>query len=178
MSQTVVLEQNVATQSITLKFNASSSNANPTPTVDPITQNPVNETDPITDQENQSISIKNEDHGSNHAIQIPNVDSQTQAAVNEFIQNHRSPDEEVRTGAMNDLRSFVERLEIGALMVLLKFASDANNSELLDVLCERMANVIKDKTVEEVREIFNITNDFTPEEEQAIRDEHAWAFED
>ncbi|KAI3732435.1 hypothetical protein L1987_63640 [Smallanthus sonchifolius] len=168
MSQTVVLEQNaVETQSITLKFDGCSSDANPSPIVNP---------------ENQSITIKFDDQASNHhtiPVSIPNVDSETEAAVNEFLRKHGSSDEEsVRTDAMNDLWSFIERQEIGTVVVLVKFASDVKNFELLEIFCQRVADVIAKKTVEEVREIFNIANDFTPEEEQAIRDEHRWAFED
>lgn len=34
-----------------------------------------------------------------------------------------------------------------------------------DVGCKTVANMIKGKTPEEIRKLFNITNDFTPEEE-------------
>jgi S-phase kinase-associated protein 1 len=37
--------------------------------------------------------------------------------------------------------------------------------------------MIKGKTVEEIRTIFHIENDFTPEEEEEIRRENKWAFE-
>ena len=33
------------------------------------------------------------------------------------------------------------------------------------------------KTPEEIRRIFNIKNDFTPEEEEEVRRENQWAFE-
>ena len=37
------------------------------------------------------------------------------------------------------------------------------------------ANMIKGKSPEEIRKTFNITNDFTPEEEEQIRRENEWA---
>jgi S-phase kinase-associated protein 1 len=39
-----------------------------------------------------------------------------------------------------------------------------------------VANIIKRKTVEEICKTFNMVNDFTPEEEEAIRLENEWAF--
>lgn len=46
---------------------------------------------------------------------------------------------------------------------------------LLDVGCKTVANMIKGKSPEEIRKTFNITNDFTPEEEDQIRRENEWA---
>jgi S-phase kinase-associated protein 1 len=46
---------------------------------------------------------------------------------------------------------------------------------LLDVGCKTVANMIKGKSPEEIRKTFNITNDFTPEEEEQIRRENEWA---
>jgi len=46
---------------------------------------------------------------------------------------------------------------------------------LLDVGCKTVANMIKGKQPEEIRKLFNITNDFTPEEEEQIRRENEWA---
>ena len=45
---------------------------------------------------------------------------------------------------------------------------------LLDLGCKTVANMIKGKSVEEIRETFNITNDFTPEEEEQIRIQNEW----
>jgi S-phase kinase-associated protein 1 len=41
-----------------------------------------------------------------------------------------------------------------------------------------VANIMRGKSPEELRKIFNIKNDYTPEEEQAVRAEIAWAFRD
>ena len=47
--------------------------------------------------------------------------------------------------------------------------------QLLDAGCKVVANMIKGKSPEEIRKTFNIVNDFTPEEEAAIRKENEWA---
>ncbi|KAM0012217.1 putative SKP1/BTB/POZ domain superfamily, SKP1 component, dimerization [Helianthus debilis subsp. tardiflorus] len=116
----------------------------------------------------------------NVSIPIPDVGPQLQVVVEEFILKSGSGDEGVRTATRNDLRDFLEREEIGitTLLVVVKYAHEVKNVDLLDAFCERVADLIKDKKVVEVREIFGIVNDFTPEEEQALRDEHPWAFED
>jgi S-phase kinase-associated protein 1 len=48
---------------------------------------------------------------------------------------------------------------------------------LLDLTCAKVASMIKDKSPEEIRETFNITNDFTPEEEARVREENKWCEE-
>jgi len=40
-----------------------------------------------------------------------------------------------------------------------------------------VASLIRGKSVEEIRKMFNIQNDFTPEEEERIRKENQWAEE-
>ena len=44
---------------------------------------------------------------------------------------------------------------------------------LLDLACAKVASMIKGKSPEEIRKTFNIKNDFTPEEEAAIREENS-----
>lgn len=43
--------------------------------------------------------------------------------------------------------------------------------EISDVGCKTVANMIKGKQPEEIRKLFNIVNDFTPEEEAQIKKE-------
>jgi S-phase kinase-associated protein 1 len=50
-------------------------------------------------------------------------------------------------------------------------------STLLDEGCKIIANMIKGKSPSEIRRIFNIQNDFTPEEEEQIKRENEWAEE-
>jgi len=60
---------------------------------------------------------------------------------------------------------------------MLQAANYLDIKGLLDLTCQSVADMIKSKSVEEIRKIFNIKNDFTPEEEEAIRKENEWAFE-
>ncbi|KAF5813050.1 putative SKP1 component, dimerization, SKP1-like, dimerization domain superfamily [Helianthus annuus] len=144
-----------------------------TPTVDPKTPNLGDSTTSSQPKPKQITTM-------NVAVPIPDVGPQLQVVVEEFILKSGSDDEEVRTAARNDLRDFIEREEIGitTLLVVVKYAHEVKSADLLDAFCERVADLIKDKKVVEVRQIFGIVNDFTPEEEQALRDEHPWAFED
>lgn len=48
---------------------------------------------------------------------------------------------------------------------------------LLDLTCAKVATMIKGKSVEEIRDIFDIQNDFTAEEEQQVREENRWCEE-
>jgi len=48
---------------------------------------------------------------------------------------------------------------------------------LLDLGCAYVASMIKGKTPEQIRQMFNIENDFTPEEEAQIKQENKWAEE-
>ena len=46
--------------------------------------------------------------------------------------------------------------------------------ELLDEMCQRVADMIKGKTPDEIRKIFNVENDFTEEEEEKIKKQNEW----
>ncbi|XP_022858853.1 SKP1-like protein 1A [Olea europaea var. sylvestris] len=59
----------------------------------------------------------------------------------------------------------------------IKAANYLNIKSLLDLTCQTVADMIKGKTPEEIRKTFSIKNDFTPEEEEDVRRENAWAFE-
>ncbi|XP_047070799.1 SKP1-like protein 1 [Lolium rigidum] len=50
--------------------------------------------------------------------------------------------------------------------------------DLLDLGTTMVADMMRGKKPEEIREIFEIENDYTPEQEAELRKENAWAFED
>ena len=48
---------------------------------------------------------------------------------------------------------------------------------LLELASAKVASILKGKTIEEIRRTFDITNEFTPEEEQQIIEENKWCME-
>ena len=49
--------------------------------------------------------------------------------------------------------------------------------DVLDAACSAAADLLRDKSPEEIRTILNIENKFTPEEEAEIIKENSWAFQ-
>jgi S-phase kinase-associated protein 1 len=48
---------------------------------------------------------------------------------------------------------------------------------ILDLCCAKIAANFKGKSVDELKKQYNITADFTPEEEEKLKQEHPWATE-
>eukprot|EP00760_Papus_ankaliazontas_P006446 PhM_4_TR13041/c0_g3_i1/m.88347/K03094/SKP1, CBF3D; S-phase kinase-associated protein 1 len=69
-------------------------------------------------------------------------------------------------------KAFMEGLDHAFVFDLLTGANFLNAKELLEMCCARIAEWIKEKSVEEIRDMFGIENDFTPEEEEKLRKEH------
>merc|ERR1711991_539858 len=61
------------------------------------------------------------------------------------------------------------------LFELILAANYMDVKPLLDLTCATVASMLKGKTPEQIRHQFNIANDFTPEEEEAVRAENKWA---
>lgn len=71
--------------------------------------------------------------------------------------------------------AFADALNTVEKWNLMRAADFLNVTPLLTDMTAYMAAQLKDKTVEEMREIMGVTNDFTPDEEAEIRKECAWA---
>ncbi|KAL5723683.1 hypothetical protein ACHQM5_007053 [Ranunculus cassubicifolius] len=110
-------------------------------------------------------------------IPIANVTGEILAMVIEYCKMHKGKsvktDEELKAWD----KEFIYRGDLDTLYWILLGANFLSVKGLLDLAAQRVADTIKGKTPEQIREIFNIKNDFTPEEEAEIRREHAWAFE-
>eukprot|EP00980_Cylindrotheca_fusiformis_P028530 scaffold22607_cov123-Cylindrotheca_fusiformis.AAC.27 len=119
-------------------------------------------------------------------IPLPNVKAQVLRKVIEFCEHHlEEPMTEIekplKSQNMSDVvqqwyASFVD-LEQVLLFELILAANYMDIKPLLDLTCATVASMIKGKTPEEIRATFNITNDFSPEEEAQVREENKWCEE-
>ncbi|KAK4067507.1 hypothetical protein Purlil1_13848 [Purpureocillium lilacinum] len=116
-------------------------------------------------------------------IPIPNVSEAVLRKVLVWCERHRNDPlqaegEELNSREGNDIddwdRSFLQ-VDQEMLFEIILASNYLDIRSLLDVGCKTVANMIKGKSPEEIRKTFNITNDFTPEEEAQIRRENEWA---
>ena len=96
----------------------------------------------------------------------------------EYIGYYMEHSDEVKDTNLNQFDiNFFKGLEMSVLLELLEVADFIDCEKLLDCGTLYVAQVIKGKTPEELRQIFGVENDFTPEQEDQIRKEHEWCDE-
>ncbi|XP_074310404.1 SKP1-like protein 1B [Silene latifolia] len=149
------------------------------------------EVDEIVALESQTIKHMIEDECADNAIPLPNVTAKILSKVIEYCKKHvdvtaaKTADTTTTTTAAASVgddelkmwdKEFVN-VDQSTLFDLILAANYLNIKNLLDLTCQTVADMIKGKTPEEIRKTFNITNDFTPEEEEEVRRENQWAFE-
>ncbi|CAN4126627.1 unnamed protein product [Withania somnifera] len=124
----------------------------------------------------QSGTIKNmvEDNFTN--IPLHNVDAKTLIQIIEYMKKHAKKTDSNKEEIKEYNKEFVNK-SFNELFELVLAANYLHISDLMNLLCQSVADRIKDKTPEAVRKIFGITCDYTPEEEEKIREEHKWAHE-
>ncbi|TQD77748.1 hypothetical protein C1H46_036733 [Malus baccata] len=114
---------------------------------------------------------------------VPNVHSAELVNIIDFCTKtqhlHRKVehDEAWRKELRKISTDFVRELTTERVMELILAADFLHVDLLLEVLNQTVADRIKNKSVEHVRKLFGVESDYTPEEEQKLREEYAWAFE-
>merc|ERR1711976_908646 len=126
----------------------------------------------------KSMIDENDDDDEVMEVPLPNVKAAILTKVLEFCKHYKKKE------AMNEiekpscpkvLREFVNQQPV--LFELIPAANYMDIKPLLDLTCATFASMIKGKTPEEIRRTFNITNDFSPEEEAQVREENKWCEE-
>ncbi|KAH7349929.1 S-phase kinase-associated protein 1A [Plectosphaerella cucumerina] len=139
----------------------------------------------------RSMLIKNliEDIGDegineSNCVPIPNVNESVLRKVVEWCDHHKNDplqtqdddnDARKKTTEIDEWDQKFMQVDQEMLFEIILAANYLDIKALLDVGCKTVANMIKGKSPDEIRKTFNITNDFTPEEEEQIRRENEWA---
>ena len=126
----------------------------------------------------QSETVKGlvEDECANNDIPLPNVDSKTLELVLDWCKNH--VDMKLDGKKLKEYEDKFIEVDQAVLYDLLLAANYLNIKGLLNQACQKVADMMKGKKPEQIRVMFNIVNDFSPEEEEEIRKENLWAFEE
>ncbi|KAF9598039.1 hypothetical protein IFM89_023816 [Coptis chinensis] len=127
----------------------------------------------------QSETIKHliEDDCTDNGIPVPNVNAKILAMVIEYCKKHVGKSADDKDDDLKNFDAEYIKVDQATLFDIILAANYLNVKPLLDLSCQTVADMIKGKKPEEIRELFSIKNDFTPEEEEELRRENQWAFE-
>jgi S-phase kinase-associated protein 1 len=132
------------------------------------------------------ILLKDDSDEDVQEVPLPNVTASVLQKVIEFCTHYREdPMNEIQKPLKSSIMSEVVQqwyadfvnVEQPILFELILAANYMDIKPLLDLTCAAVASMIKGKTPQEIRETFNITNDFSPEEEAQVREENRWCEE-
>jgi S-phase kinase-associated protein 1 len=76
------------------------------------------------------------------------------------------------------LGKWVNALRVEELMSMTLIANYMDLKGLLQLSCAAVAMLMRGQSAAQIRETFGIRNDFTPEEEEAVRAENQWAYDE
>ncbi|KAH0475338.1 MAG: uncharacterized protein KVP18_004422 [Porospora cf. gigantea A] len=120
------------------------------------------------------------------ALPLSTVKSKTLKKIIEYLEHHmdKHPEEIEKPLRSTDLSDCVPEWDYNfvdvsqeELFEIILVANFLGVQALLDLTCAKVATMIKGRSVDEIREVFDIKNDFTPEEEQQVREENRWCEE-
>ncbi|PRQ41894.1 putative S-phase kinase-associated protein [Rosa chinensis] len=132
--------------------------------------------------ESQTIRHMIEDDCADIEIPFP---SKILAKVIEYCKKHidaapKSDDRSSSSSGDDELKNWdadFVKVDQVTLYELITAAYSLDIKNLVDLTCQRVADMIKTITPEDICKAYNIKTEFTPEEEEEVRRENPWAFE-
>lgn len=139
----------------------------------------------------KSALIKNmvEDLGSDGTeIPLPQARASVLKKVIEYCEYHKKDPEPQTAPEENDRSDRIKRttditewdykfmnVENEMIYEIMLLANYLDIRSLFELTCKTVANMIKGKSPEQIRQTLNVENDFTPEQLEEIRRENEWA---
>ena len=127
-----------------------------------------------------------EDYPDDAEVPLTNVKSNVLRKIKDYLEHYvdTEPREIEKPLASSDYHECVDQwdfdyinVDLDLVFEIILAANYMDIKSLLELAASRVASVIKGKSPEEIRKTFNIQNDFTPEEEQQIREENQWCMD-
>ncbi|CAL9221810.1 unnamed protein product [Arabidopsis halleri] len=128
--------------------------------------------------QSQIIAGMIEEDCADNGIPVPNVTGKILSMVVEYLKKHHVGDANLSTD--EDLKKWdahFMQIDQSTIFDLILVANHLEIKSLIDLTCQTVADMIKEETPKQIRERFNIENDFTPEEEKAVLKNYQKAFE-
>jgi S-phase kinase-associated protein 1 len=125
------------------------------------------------------------ENGDGSEVPLTNVEGDIMKRIIEWMEHHKDDEEELdiekplrseilqECGVSDYDANFVD-VDNDTLFKIILAANFLDISQLLELTCAKLAALMKGKTAEEIRGQFGIPNDFTPEEEEQIKEENKW----
>lgn len=136
------------------------------------------------DEEEEEDGAEEEGGGQRDAIPLGNVSAEVLGKIVEFCEHNSATPmgtipKPITSSEMSEMvgaweARFVNDMPQELLFEVIKGANYMDIPDLLDLTCAKVASMIRGKTPEEIRIMFDIENDFTPEEEARVREENKW----
>ena len=120
------------------------------------------------------------DVGDNSEIPLPQVDGKSFKKVLEYANLSKAnskvtnENEKTENSEMPSWEKEYCKMDQDTLFEIILAANYLEYTDLLDATCKTVAYMIKGKTPDEIRHVFNIENDFTEEELEAVKKENEW----
>ena len=117
----------------------------------------------------------------NELVPVPNVSGEILEKVIQWARHHKDDadvdsveESEKKTTLITAWDEEFFKVDQGILFDMILAANFLDFKQLLHVVCQTVANMMKGKTADEIRVLFNIKKDGTREQELQIQKENEW----
>jgi S-phase kinase-associated protein 1 len=137
-------------------------------------------------QRSQMIKRIIDDFPNETEIPLNNVKSNILKKIKEYLDHYQDtdPKEIERPLASQNYQECVDpwdfefiNVDLDLIFEIMLASNYMDIKPLLELATSKVASIIKGKTPEEIRKTFNIQKEFTPEEQQQIREENQWCLD-